>query len=171
MISSGPRNHTSSSRWSPALWRVFASAAFPPPEPFWQLVATRSSIKQKDKKIYLGNLDAKRDWGYAPEYIEAMWLMLQQDKPDDYVIATGKTYSVREFLEAAFRLVGIKDWKKYVAVDPKYFRPTEVHILKGDPRKAIRKINWKPKTTFKDLIRIMLIEELKTEGLSDKLIM
>ena len=125
----------------------------------------------KDKKIYLGNLDAKRDWGYAPEYVEAMWLMLQQDKPDDYVIATGKTYSVREFLEEAFRLVGIKDWKKYIAVDPKYFRPTEVHILKGDPRKAIRKINWKPKTTFKDLIRIMLIEELKTEGLSDKLIM
>ncbi|MCR4279613.1 MAG: GDP-mannose 4,6-dehydratase [Candidatus Zambryskibacteria bacterium] len=125
----------------------------------------------KDKKIYLGNLDAKRDWGYAPEYVEAMWLMLQQNKPDDYVIATGKTHSVREFLEEAFGLVGIKDWKKYVVADPRYFRPTEVNILKGDPRKAIRKIGWKPKTTFKDLVRIMLVEELKIEGLSDKLIL
>lgn len=124
----------------------------------------------KDKKLYLGNLDAKRDWGYAPEYVEAMWSMLQQSKPDDYVIATGETHSVREFLEEAFRLVGIKNWGKYVAVDPRYFRPTEVHILKGDSRKARRKIGWKPKITFKKLVRIMLTEELKTEGLDDKII-
>ncbi|MBI4058019.1 GDP-mannose 4,6-dehydratase [Candidatus Microgenomates bacterium] len=123
----------------------------------------------KEKKLYLGNLDAKRDWGYAPEYVGAMWLMLQQDKPDDYVIATGKTHSVREFLEEAFRLVGIKNWKKYVEIDPRYFRPTEVNLLKGDPSNARRKIHWKPKTTFKDLVRIMLIEELKSEGLGSKL--
>lgn len=122
-------------------------------------------IAGKDKKMYLGNLDAKRDWGYAPEYVEAMWLMLQQDKPDDYVIATGKTYSVREFLEEAFKLVGIKDWKKYVEIDHRYFRPTEVNLLKGDSGKARRKIGWKSKTTFRELVRIMLVEELKNEGL------
>lgn len=124
----------------------------------------------KDKKIYLGNLDAKRDWGYAQEYVEAMWLMLQQSKPDDYVIATGKTHSVREFLEEAFKLVDIKDWKKYVEIDPRYFRPSEVNLLKGDSRKARRKLGWKPKTTFKNLVQMMLTEDLKTEGLSDKLV-
>jgi len=124
----------------------------------------------KDKKIYLGNLNAKRDWGYAQEYVEAMWLMLQQSKPDDYVIATGETHSVKEFLEEAFRLVGIKDWKKYVEIDPRYFRPSEVNLLKGDSRKARRKLGWKPKTTFKNLVQMMLTEDLKTEGLSDKLV-
>ena len=118
----------------------------------------------------MGNLNAKRDWGYAQEYVEAMWLMLQQSKPDDYVIATGETHSVKEFLEEAFRLVGIKDWKKYVEIDPRYFRPSEVNLLKGDSRKARRKLGWKPKTTFKNLVQMMLTEDLKTEGLSDKLV-
>lgn len=124
----------------------------------------------KDKKLYLGNLNAKRDWGYAPEYVEAMWLMLQQKKPEDYVIATGETHSVKEFLEESFRLVGIKNWKKYIEIDPHYFRPTEVNLLKGNARKAGRNLHWKPKTTFKDLVRIMLTSELEAEGLSHILI-
>ena len=124
----------------------------------------------KDKKLYLGNLDAKRDWGYAPEYVEAMWLMLQQKKPDDYVIATGETHSVREFLEESFKLLGLKDWKKYVEIDKRYFRPTEVNLLLGDARKARRKLNWKPKTAFKDLVRVMLTEDLRAEGLNDRII-
>lgn len=111
------------------------------------------------EKLYLGNLDAKRDWGYAPEYVEAMWLMLQQEKPDDYVIATGETHSVREFLEESFRLAGIPNWKKYVAIDPAYVRPSEVDLLVGDPRKAKRKLGWKPRTKFAELVRIMLEAE------------
>lgn len=106
-------------------------------------------------KLYLGNLDAKRDWGYAKEYVEAMWLMLQQDKPDDYVIATGETHTVREFLEEAFRYAGL-DYKKYVEFDPRYLRPAEVDLLIGNPLKAKRKLGWKPKTTFKKLVKIMV---------------
>ena len=110
--------------------------------------------------LYLGNLDAKRDWGYAPEYVEAMWLMLQQDKPDDYVIATGQTHSVKEFLEAAFDYLKL-DWKKYVKKDPKYFRPTEVDLLVGDSSKAQKMLKWKPKTSFKELVRIMVDADMK----------
>lgn len=105
--------------------------------------------------LYLGNLDAKRDWGFAKEYVEAMWLMLQQDRPDDYTIATGETHSVREFLDEAFSYVGL-DWQKYVIIDPKYFRPTEVDLLIGDPSKAKRQLGWEPKTTFKQLVRLMV---------------
>ena len=120
----------------------------------------------KRDKIYLGNLNARRDWGYAPEYIEAMWLMLQQDKPDDYVIATGETHSVREFLEEAFRLAGIKDWKKYIECDKRYLRPTDVEYQVGDISKARKKLGWKPKTSFKELVRIMLEADCKKLGVS-----
>ncbi len=118
----------------------------------------------KRDKIYLGNLDAKRDWGYAPEYVEAMWLMLQQPKPDDYVIASGETHSVREFVEEAFALAGIDDWKKHVVIDERYKRPSEVDYLRGDNRKARRKLGWKPKVKFKELIRIMLEHDAKRAG-------
>jgi GDPmannose 4,6-dehydratase len=106
-------------------------------------------------KLYLGNLDAKRDWGYAKEYVEAMWLMVQQDKPDDYVIATGETHSVREFLEVAFSHVGL-DWKKYVEIDPRYHRPAEVDLLIGDYSKAKRQLGWEPKTKFVELAKLMV---------------
>ncbi|WP_297246854.1 GDP-mannose 4,6-dehydratase [uncultured Brachyspira sp.] len=122
-------------------------------------------LNKEQDKLYLGNLDSKRDWGYAKDYVEAMWLMLQQDKADDYVIATGETHSVREFLDEAFGLVGL-DWKKYVEIDPRYYRPTEVDLLLGDPTKAKEKLGWKPKTTFKELVKIMLDYDLKTVGLS-----
>ncbi len=125
----------------------------------------------KQDKIYLGNLDAKRDWGYAPEYVEAMWLMLQQDKPDDYVIATGETHSVREFLEEAFSLVEIKNWKKYIGIDPKYYRPQEVNLLLGDAKKAKKILGWKPKVQFKELVRIMLEADLISNGLDPAKIM
>ena len=114
--------------------------------------------------LYLGNLDARRDWGYAPEYIEAMWLMLQQDKPDDYVIATGETHSVREFVEESFGLAGL-DWKKFVKIDKRYFRPTEVALLQGDASKALRRFGWKPKVKFKELVRIMLEADLRKYGI------
>lgn len=107
------------------------------------------------KKLYLGNLDAKRDWGYAKEYVEAMWLMLQQDKPDDYVIATGETHSVREFLEKAFSHVGL-NWQDYVELDPKYLRPAEVDLLIGDPSKAKKELGWKCKVTFNELVSLMV---------------
>jgi GDPmannose 4,6-dehydratase len=107
------------------------------------------------KKLYLGNLDAKRDWGYAKEYVEAMWLMLQQDQPDDYVIATGETHSVREFLEEAFSCVDL-DWRDYVELDPKYLRPTEVDHLVGDASKAKSAFGWEPRVTFKELVRLMV---------------
>jgi len=106
-------------------------------------------------KLKLGNLDAKRDWGYAPDYMEAAWLMLQQQEPDDYVIATGETHTVREFLEIAFAHVE-KDYKDFVEIDPKYFRPTEVDTLLGDYTKACNKLGWKPKTTFNKLVRRMI---------------
>jgi len=106
-------------------------------------------------KVYLGNLDAKRDWGFAKEYVEAMWLMLQQDKPDDYVVATGETHSVREFLEVAFAHVGL-DYRKHVEIDPRYYRPAEVELLIGDASKAKRKLGWEPKTKFEDLAKLMV---------------
>jgi GDPmannose 4,6-dehydratase len=114
-------------------------------------------------KLYLGNLEAKRDWGYAKEYVEAMWRMLQQARPDDYVIATGETHSVREFLEAAFGYVGL-DWQKYVEIDPNYFRPAEVDLLIGDSTKARKVLGWEPKTKFQDLVKLMVdadIQKLK----------
>jgi GDPmannose 4,6-dehydratase len=106
--------------------------------------------------IALGNLDAERDWGYAPDYVEAMWLILQQDTPDDYVIATNKKYSVREFLTEAFKVVGIDDWSSYVIQDPRYMRPAEVDVLLGDYTKAKQNLGWSPKTSFKELVRIMV---------------
>jgi GDPmannose 4,6-dehydratase len=106
-------------------------------------------------KLYLGNLDAKRDWGYAREYVEAMWLMLQQDEPDDYVIATGETHSVREFLTEAFSYADL-DWRDYVEIDTKYLRPAEVELLVGDASKARQTLGWEPKVTFKDLVRLMV---------------
>lgn len=131
-----------------------------------------ANIKNGEQdKIYLGNLDAKRDWGYAPDYVEAMWLMLQQDKPDDYVISTGETHSIREFCEEAFKIAGYElEWqgagieergvdkktgKIMIEVDPKYFRPTEVDILIGDNTKAKKELNWSPKVSFKELVKIM----------------
>ena len=111
-------------------------------------------------KLFLGNLEAKRDWGYAPDYVEAMWIMLQQDKPDDFVIATGESHSVKEFLDEAFSYAEL-DWKKYVEIDPRYFRPTEVAFLKGDANKAKTLLNWRPKTTFKELVKIMVDADIK----------
>ena len=111
-------------------------------------------------KLYLGNLDAKRDWGYAKEYVEAMWLMLQQDRPDDYVIATNETHSVREFLEAAFAHAGL-DWRQHVEIDEHYFRPAEVDLLIGDYSKARQKLGWQPKTTFHELVKLMVDADIR----------
>lgn len=118
----------------------------------------------QQKELFLGNLDAKRDWGYAKDYVEAMWMMLQAPEGDDYVIATGKTHSIREFLDEAFGLVG-RDWNEYVKIDPKYYRPTEVDLLIGDPTKAREKLGWTPKTSFKQLVRLMVEEDLRLVGL------
>jgi GDPmannose 4,6-dehydratase len=106
-------------------------------------------------KLYLGNLEAKRDWGYAPDYAEAMWMMLQKDAPDDFVIATGETHSVREFLDNSFRHAGL-DWEPHVEIDPRYFRPSEVDALVGDPSKAGDRLGWKPRVRFEELVRIMV---------------
>lgn len=114
----------------------------------------------QQSELRLGNLEARRDWGYAREYVEAMWLMLQQNKPGDYVIATGESHSVLEFVEEAFANVDL-DWKEYVVVDPTFCRPSEVNFLIGDPRKAQDELGWKPRTTFKELIRIMVEADLK----------
>jgi GDPmannose 4,6-dehydratase len=111
-------------------------------------------------KLYMGNLDAKRDWGYTPEYVEAMWRMMQLDQPDDFVIATGETHSVREFLEAAFDYAGF-DWKRHVEIDPAYFRPTEVDYLQGDASKAERVLGWRPKVKFHDLVKLMVDADVK----------
>ena len=115
------------------------------------------------KKMYLGNLDAKRDWGYAPDYVEAMWMMMQEEEADDYVIATGETHSVREFLEEAFAIVGLDPWE-YVEIDPKYFRPAEVDLLIGDATKAREKLGWKPKVAFKELVKIMVEADIALLG-------
>ncbi len=118
----------------------------------------------KDQKLFLGNIDAKRDWGYVADYVEAMWLMLQQDEPDDYVIATGKMYSVRDFLDRAFSLVG-RDWRDFVEIDPRYFRPSDVAELCGDASKARTKLGWAPSTDFDELVRIMVAADLEAENL------
>jgi GDPmannose 4,6-dehydratase len=112
------------------------------------------------EKLYLGNLDAQRDWGYAPEFVEAMWIMLQQDDPDDYVIATNETHSVKDFCVEAFSRVDL-DWEKYVEYDNRYERPSEVNLLKGDPAKAKKQLNWEPKVKFKELVRIMVDADLE----------
>jgi GDPmannose 4,6-dehydratase len=120
---------------------------------------TRSIARIKaglDKKIYLGNLDAKRDWGLAQEYIEVMYSILQQPEPDDFVIATGETHSVKEFLEEAFRYAGFENWQQYIEIDPRYFRPAEVETLIGDPAKAKKILGWEPRIKFKELVRIMV---------------
>ena len=123
-----------------------------------------AAIKQgRQKELRLGNLDAKRDWGFAGDYVEAMWRMLQQEEPDDYVIATGETHSVREFCEEAFSYVGL-DWQEYVKVDQKYFRPAEVDLLLGDPSKSRRVLGWEPQVTFKELARMMVDADLEAEG-------
>ncbi|MBF0385191.1 MAG: GDP-mannose 4,6-dehydratase [Candidatus Omnitrophica bacterium] len=111
------------------------------------------------KKLFLGNLDAKRDWGFAGDYVEAMWLMLQQKKADDFVVATGETHSVKEFLAEAFGYAGL-DWKKFVEIDKRYFRPTEVDCLIGDSSKARKSLNWKPKVKFKDLVKMMVDSDM-----------
>ncbi len=111
--------------------------------------------------ITLGNLDAKRDWGYAPDYVEAIWLMMQQDQPDDYVVATGETKSIREFLDIAFNHVGIHSWEQHVKTDPKFVRPAEVDVLRGDYSKAKNKLGWEPKTSFEDLVKKMVDNDVK----------
>ncbi len=126
--------------------------------PFVTRKITRTAARIRhglEKKLYLGNLDSFRDWGFAGDYVEAMWMMLQQDKGDDYVVATGESHSVRECLDVAFGALDL-DWKKYVEIDPRYFRPTEVDHLKGNPAKATRQLGWKPKVTFKGLIEMMV---------------
>ncbi len=126
--------------------------------------AIANILAGKQKKLYLGNLKAKRDWGYAPEYVEAMWLMLQQEEPDDYVIGTGEAHSVQEFLEEAFSYVDL-DWREYVEIDPRYFRPTEVEFLLADASKAREKLGWEPKITFRELVWIMVDADMEAVGL------
>ncbi len=117
-------------------------------------------VAGKQKKIYLGNLDSKRDWGYAKDYVRAMWLMLQQDKPDDYVIATNETHSIKEFLDLAFNYVNL-DWQKYVEFDERYLRPAEVELLIGDSTKARKQLNWEPSVTFEELVNLMVDADIK----------
>jgi GDPmannose 4,6-dehydratase len=121
-------------------------------------------LSKAESKLYLGNLDAYRDWGYAPEYVEAMWSILQADEPEDFVIATGATHTVREFASLAFELVGL-DWQDHVEIDPRYFRPTEVDRLCGDASKAQAKLGWRATTSFNELVRIMLTADLREAGL------
>ncbi len=123
--------------------------------------AARIKLGLQDK-LYLGNLDAKRDWGYSGDYVEAMWLMLQQENPEDYVIATGETHTVREFLDAAFGVVDL-DWQEYVRIDPRYFRPTEVDLLIGDSSKAKEKLGWHPTVSFSQLIQMMVEQDVLRE--------
>ncbi len=120
--------------------------------------ATRIKMGLQDR-LYLGTLDAKRDWGFAGEYVEMMWLMLQQDQPDDYVVATNETHSVREFCQESFQLLGL-DWEKYVSYDARYERPAEVDLLIGDPAKAKRQLGWEPKVKFKELVKLMIDADL-----------
>jgi GDPmannose 4,6-dehydratase len=119
-------------------------------------------------RIHLGNLDAKRDWGFAGDYVEAMWLMLQQEKPDDYVIATNETHSIRELLEIAFEVAGIKDWEKHVYINPSFYRPAEVDLLIGNPEKAKKALGWEPKTSFRQLVTMMVENDLKETLSYDK---
>ncbi|HQO20962.1 MAG TPA: GDP-mannose 4,6-dehydratase [Acidobacteriota bacterium] len=121
-------------------------------------------IAGKQKVLYLGNLDAKRDWGYAPEYVECMWRILQAESPDDFVVGTGETHSVKEFVEKAFAYIGM-DWKEFVKIDPKYFRPTEVEALVAKSGKARKVLGWVPKIKFSDLVKIMMDADMKAAGL------
>jgi GDPmannose 4,6-dehydratase len=132
-------------------------------ETFVSRKITRAAARIKlglQDKLFLGNLDAKRDWGFAGDYVEAMWLMLQQDKPDDFVIATGECNTVRDFLNEAFGHLGI-DWQKHVEIDPRYFRPAEVDELRGDMTKAKRLLKWEPKVKFRELVKMMVDADLK----------
>jgi GDPmannose 4,6-dehydratase len=132
-------------------------------ETFVTRKVTRAASRIKlglQKKLFLGNLDAKRDWGYAKDFVEAMWVMLQQPKSDDYVVATGESHSVRELCELAFSHVGL-DYREFVEIDPRYYRPTEVDFLWGDPSKAAKQLGWKPRTTFKELVRIMMASDIE----------
>lgn len=122
-------------------------------------------VAGQQKKLYLGNLDAKRDWGYAKDYVQAMWLMLQQEQPDDYVVATGETHSVKEFLDLAFGHVNLK-WEDYVEFDPRYLRPAEVELLIGDPAKAKAKLGWQPSVTFPELVALMVNADLQAVGIT-----
>lgn len=126
--------------------------------------ALAAIIAGKQKHLYLGNLDAKRDWGYAPDYVEAMWMILQHDEADDYVIGTGEAHTVREFLDEAFGYAGL-DWHEYVRIDQRYFRPTEVDYLLADASKAREKLGWEPRVKFRDLVRIMVDADLELRGL------
>ncbi|RMF22745.1 MAG: GDP-mannose 4,6-dehydratase, partial [Cyanobacteria bacterium J083] len=121
-------------------------------------------VAKKQEKLYLGNLDAKRDWGYAKDYVRGMWLMLQQDQPDDYVLATGETHSIREFLDIAFNYVNL-NWQDFVEFDARYLRPAEVDLLIGDPAKAKQKLGWEPSVTFEGLVKLMVDADLAALGL------
>ena len=122
-------------------------------------------VSGKQDFLYLGNLEAKRDWGYAPDYVEAMWLMLQNNSPSDYVIATGESHSIRDFLDIAFNIVGENQWDKFIKIDKKYFRPAEVDVLKGDSSKARELLGWRPKTNFNELVKKMLLNDLMLNGI------
>ncbi|MCX5701472.1 MAG: GDP-mannose 4,6-dehydratase [Candidatus Omnitrophica bacterium] len=126
--------------------------------------AVANIVSGRQKKLYLGNLDTKRDWGFAPEYVETMWVILQQDKPEDYVIGTGQAHSVRDFLKEAFGYVNL-NWEKYVEKDKRYFRPNEVKLLVADASRAREKLNWQPKINFKELVRIMVDADMEAIGL------
>jgi GDPmannose 4,6-dehydratase len=132
-------------------------------ETFVSRKITRAATRIKlgtQNKLYLGNLDARRDWGYAADYVEAMWLMMQAEKPDDYVIATGVTHSVRDFLDATFGYLDL-DWNEYVEIDPRYYRPAEVDLLQGDPTKARRELGWQPRVTFQEMVKLMVDHDLE----------
>lgn len=126
--------------------------------------AVAAIVAGREKQLFMGNLDARRDWGYAPEYVEAMWLLLQQEKPCDVVIGTGETHSVEEFLQEAFEYVNL-DWREHVVVDSRYFRPTEVPLLQADASEAKRRLGWEPRVTFRELVRIMVDADLESSGL------
>ena len=128
--------------------------------------AVAKILAGKQKKLYLGNLDAKRDWGYAKDYVRAMWMMLQQKEADDYVIATNETHSIKEFLEIAFTYVNL-NWQDYVEFDPRYLRPTEVDLLIGDCTKAREKLGWKPSVTFTELVYLMVDSDIKASEKAD----
>jgi GDPmannose 4,6-dehydratase len=127
-------------------------------------MAVANIMAKKQRFLYLGNLEPKRDWGYAPEYVETMWKILQENKPEDFVIGTGEQHSVREFVEQAFSYVGL-DWEKYVKIDPRYFRPTETEDLVASSSKAEKTLGWKPKVRFKELMKILIDADMRKAGL------
>ena len=127
-------------------------------------IALGNILKGKQDKLILGNINSLRDWGHSRDYVEGMWLMLQKDEPDDYVVATGETHSIEEFLELAFAEVGISDWHPYVTQDPKFFRPAEVDLLIGDPTKAKTKLGWTPEVDFPHLVKMMVENDLRIES-------